>query len=79
MIPTGDVAMTEWIILEIMAGIRSTETTGHLLERLQLCIASHQYQVFRPCTRHARLCTGIDDYLRIRHDTPLKAMGIIRG
>jgi predicted nucleic acid-binding protein len=30
----GDVAITEWIILELMAGIRATETTSQILDRL---------------------------------------------
>ena len=29
-----DVAITEWIILELMSGIRSTETSSQVLERL---------------------------------------------
>jgi predicted nucleic acid-binding protein len=34
LILTGDVAITEWIILELMAGIRATETTSQVLDRL---------------------------------------------
>jgi predicted nucleic acid-binding protein len=34
LILSGDVAITEWIILELMAGIRATETTSQVLDRL---------------------------------------------
>ena len=34
LIQTDNVAITEWIILELMAGIRTTETASQLLDRL---------------------------------------------
>ena len=34
LILSGDVAITEWIILELMAGLRATETTSQVLDRL---------------------------------------------
>lgn len=34
LILSGHVAITDWIILELMAGIRATETTSQVLDRL---------------------------------------------
>jgi predicted nucleic acid-binding protein len=31
----GEAAITEWIILELMAGVRSSETAEHLLSKME--------------------------------------------
>ena len=47
LVRAGDVAITEWIILELMAGIRSNETASNLLARFapirRLSVSEHHW------------------------------------